>query len=72
MPMSKLTFVNPTKRGPSAQATGKMTPSTIILLVFGFIFELWIVFALVYALFTRKSGRPYLARVKNALMFQLR
>ncbi|KAH7088707.1 hypothetical protein FB567DRAFT_547572 [Paraphoma chrysanthemicola] len=52
--------------------TGKMTVSTIILLVLGGICEFWIIFALVYAALHRHSGRPYLKRVGDALKFQLR
>jgi hypothetical protein len=53
------------------QNTGKMTVSAIILLVFGGICEFWIVFALVFAALSRRGGRPYLVRVRDALKCQL-
>ncbi|KAF1919870.1 hypothetical protein BDU57DRAFT_441276, partial [Ampelomyces quisqualis] len=59
-------------RSTSAPETGKATPSTIILLVLGGLFELWIVYALIFALLTRANGQTYLVRVGNALKFQLR
>jgi hypothetical protein len=49
-----------------------MTTSAIILLVFGGLFEVWIVFALIFAALTRGYGRGYLLRVGDALKFQLR
>ncbi|KAH7069200.1 hypothetical protein BKA63DRAFT_386194, partial [Paraphoma chrysanthemicola] len=52
--------------------TGKMTVSTIVLLVFGGVCEFWIVFALVYAALHRRGNQPYLVRVREALKFQLR
>jgi hypothetical protein len=48
-----------------------MTPSAIILLVLGGIFEVWIVFALIFAVFTKGNGKTYWYRVDDALKFQL-
>jgi hypothetical protein len=60
------------KRSAETSATGKMTASAIILLVFGGMFEVWIVFAFVFAATNKNSGLPYLSRVRDALKFQLR
>jgi hypothetical protein len=51
--------------------TGKMTPSAIILLVLGGMFEVWIVFAIIFAVFTKGNGKTYWYRVGDALKFQL-
>jgi hypothetical protein len=60
------------KRSGEISDTGNMTASVIILLVFGGIFEVWIVFALVSAAMKKHSGRPYLGRVRDALKFLMR
>jgi hypothetical protein len=41
-------------------------------MVFGGLFEVWIVFALIFAALTQGYGRGYLLRVGDALKFQLR
>ncbi|KAF2029630.1 hypothetical protein EK21DRAFT_67328, partial [Setomelanomma holmii] len=66
------TVPSATSLGYAPPATGKITSSAIILLVFGGIIEFWIVFALIFAAVTRDSGQPYLDRVRNVLKFQLR
>jgi hypothetical protein len=54
------------------QDTGNMGASDSILLLFAGLFELWIVFAIVYAALTRDPDRTYFLRVKDALKFNLR
>jgi hypothetical protein len=58
------------KRIACTVPTGKMTTSTIIRLVLGGLAYFWIVFALIFALFTNKHDRPYYVRVKDALVFR--
>ena len=45
-------------------------PKTIVLLTIGAIFEMWIVFGIVYAAFGRKDGNSYWVRVRHALMLK--
>lgn len=47
-------------------------PAIIVLLVFGAIFEIWVFFALVYAILHKRAERPYWSRVKDALKMRLR
>jgi hypothetical protein len=42
-------------------------PSIIVFLIIGALFEMWIVFALIYAAPRRGSERPYWSRVRYAL-----
>jgi hypothetical protein len=49
-----------------------MTSSAVVVIVLGGLFEVWIIFALVFAALTPEIGRSYLLRVTDALKFQLR
>ncbi|KAH8704421.1 hypothetical protein GQ44DRAFT_630393, partial [Phaeosphaeriaceae sp. PMI808] len=51
---------------------GKLSPSAIILLAFGAIFEFWILFALINAALKKNDRRPYYLRVVDALKCQCR
>jgi hypothetical protein len=48
-----------------------MHPALVIATVAAVVFEIWIIFALMYAALQRYDGRNYLRRVKDALQLRL-
>ena len=44
----------------------------IVLLTTGAIFEMWIIFGIAYAVLGRRDGNTYWARMRQALMLNIR